>query len=275
MTKSSTPKLSLKKLYQTHGALTFLLAFYPLLPNMVEIHTKGYLGIARRLTGSIHNIDEIIKIMFGQRGLAVYQDYKKKHPKHILPSDIFEALFEQYDSEKGLKLMQKMFFDRAQRNFVHADKWRASVILTTPEILRQYPQEKFDQFRAKFIRLLANQAIIDQAIPSQLAFIEVALRLLTQIERHRLKIEQEQMEAMFAGIEAKIKAELAGRASAFTAPLVRRSIKQKDPIIITREEAANLHEVLLLLAISPAIEVRADAKAAILEINSVRKLSSN
>jgi hypothetical protein len=265
---------TLKKLYHTHGALTFLLAFYPLLPNIVELHTKGYLGMTRRITGSIHSIDEVIKIMFGTRGLAVYEEYRKKHPQQLLPADIFKALFDDKNPEAGLKAIQKMFFDRAQRNFLHADKMRASIILATPEILREYPQEDFAQFRTKLMRMLANQAVIDQAIPSQLAFIEVATRLLTQLERHRLQMEKERLEVMFHMIEAKIKAELAGKASAFTAPIKTYVDAPKDPIILTSEDGENLLEVLLLLAISPAIEVKTEAKNAILEINRLKKTNA-
>lgn len=262
---------TLKKLYHTHGALTFLLAFYPLLPNVIELHTRGYLGVTRRITGSIHSIDEVIKIMFGTRGLAVYEEYRKKHPRQILPSDIFKSLFDDKDPNKGLKNIQTMFFDRRQRSFPHADKMRASIILTTPEVLREYPQKNYATFRSKFVRILTNQAIIDQAIPSQLAFIEIALRLLTQLERHRLQGEKERLEVMFHLIEAKIKAELAGKASAFTAPIKTYIDAPKDPIILTKEDAENLHEVLLLLAISPALEIRHEAKDAILEINRLKK----
>lgn len=265
---------TLKKLYHTHGALTFLLAFYPLLPNVVELHTRGYLGVTRRMTGSIHSIDEVIKIMFGTRGLAVYNEYRKKYPQQILPADIFKLLFDKNSPELGLKAVQKMFFDRAQRNFLHADKMRASIILATPEILREYPQENYAEFRTKFIRMVANQAIIDQAIPSQLAFIEVATRLLTQLERHRLQMEKERLEVMFHMIEAKIKAELAGKASAFTAPIKTYVDIPKDPIILTNEDGENLHEVLLLLAISPAVEIKTEAKNAILEINRLKKKSA-
>lgn len=262
---------TLKKLYHTHGALTFLLAFYPLLPNVVEIHTRGYLGITRRMTGSIHSIDEVIKIMFGTRGLAVYKNYREKHPQQILSADIFKVLFDDKNPEAALKSIQKMFFDRSQRNFPHSDKMRASIILTTPEILREYPQDTHADFRTKLIRMLANQAIIDQAIPSQLAFIEVATRLLTQLERHRLQMEKERLEVMFHMLEAKIKAELAGKASAFTAPIKTYIDAPKNPIILTEEDGENLQEVLLLLAISPAIEVKNEAKNAILEINRIKK----
>lgn len=270
--KKRSIKNGLKKLYSTHGALTFLLAFCPLLPGVVEIHAKGYLALVKALTGSVSDMDEIVRIMFGKRGLKAYREYKKNNPIQILPSEVFEALYDESDIEKAEKLINTMFFDKVQRNFFNSSEMRASVILALPEILRQYPQGKYDDFRINLIKMMANQAIIDQALPSQLAFVEVALRLLTQIVRHKKHLEQEKLDLIFASIEAKIKAELAGKASAFTAPI--RSFSEnieKDPIILSEENAHNIHEVLLLLSISPALEVRDEAKMAILELNRIKK----
>ncbi|MFC1653309.1 hypothetical protein ACFL1M_00490 [Patescibacteria group bacterium] len=270
MKKNRPVRSAIRKLYKTHGALTFLLAFYPMIPNVVEAHTKGYLLFTRALSGSIGDIREVIQILFGSRGVKEYEEYKRNNPDQILPEHIFEKLHHEKKLGEALKMIQKMFFDRPQRNFQHADKMRAAVILSTPEVLRQHPQDKFKSFRSKLIRLVSNQAIIDQAIPSQLAFIQVALRLLTQIERHNLEIEKEKLHAMFAGIEAKIKAELAGKASAYTAPIRPYKDKKKDPILLSEENALNLHQVLLLLAVSPALEVREDAKEAIIQIESFK-----
>lgn len=269
--KKQPIKTGLKKLYNTHGALTFMLAFYPLLPSVIEIHTKGYLALVKALTGSVSDMDEIIEIMFGKRGLKAYREYKKNNPVQILPSEIFEALYDESDVKKAEKLINRMFFDKVQRNFFNSSEMRASVILALPEILRQYPQGKYDDFRSSLIKMMANQAIIDQALPSQLAFIEIALRLLTQIERHKKQLEEEKLDAIFSSIEAKIKAELAGKASAFTAPLRMFSDKKIDPIILSEESAHNIHEVLLLLSISPALEIRDEAKTAVLELNRIKK----
>jgi len=268
-------KTGLKKLYSNHGAMTFLLAFYPLLPSVVEIHTKGYLALVNALTGSVSNMDEIIEIMFGKRGLKAYKEYKRNNPTQILPSEIFEALYDESDVKKAEKLINTMFFDKVQRNFLNSSEMRASVILALPEILRHHPQGKFNKFRTSLIKMMANQAIIDQALPSQLAFIETALRLLTQIERHKKQMEEEKLDAIFASIEAKIKAELAGKASAFTAPIRTYSDKKKNPIILSEENAHNIHEVLLLLSISPALEVRDEAKIAVLELNRIKNENRN
>jgi hypothetical protein len=266
-------KTGLSKLYQTHGALTFLLAFYPLLPNVIEIHTKSYLALVKALTGSVSDMDEIIEIMFGKRGLKEYREYVKRNPTQVLPSEIFEALYNRNDTKRAEQLIKAMFFDKVQRNFLNSSEMRAAVILALPEILRQFPQGKHNRFRTSLIKMMASQAIIDQALPSQLAFIEVALRLLTQIERHKKILEEEKLDAIFASIEAKIKAELAGKASAFTAPIRTFSDKKKDPIILSDVNAHNIHEVLLLLAISPAVEVRDEAKKSILELNRIKNIN--
>lgn len=258
--KKKPPKL--QNIYQTHGALTFLLAFYPLLPKVVEFHTKTYLGLIKALTGSVDNLEKNIKIVFGTRGMKTYQEFLQKHKKTILPSQIFSLFFNETKPKEGLKLLSEMFFDRHHRTFRNADKFRAAVIFALPDILASYPDSQNEHLRSRLIALTCNQAIIDRAITSQLAFIDTATYLLNQTRAKKDLHKQKQLEAIYASIEAKIKAELAGKASAFTAPLIN-STREPINILLSNKDEHNLQEVLLLLALSPAKEISDRAKAAI------------
>jgi hypothetical protein len=240
-----------------------MLAFYPILPKVVEIHTKAYLKMIKALTGSVDDIDEAIRVVFGERGLKIYDEFQRNNKSPILPIQIFYEFLEKKDIEKGIKLTSEMFFDRSQRSLSDSDKFRASVILAIPEILITFASNKHRQFRTRLISMLSNQTIIDQAIPSQMAFVETALYLLAQAKNKRNMKEQKKLEAIYKSIEAKIKAELAGKASAFTAPILKPTNEKGDDILLSEVDEHNLKEVLLLLSLSPAPEINQKAREAI------------
>ena len=256
-------KNHLYSIYQTHGALTFMLALYPILPKVVEIHTKAYLKMTKAMTGSVEDIDEAIRIVFGRRGLKEYEEFKKNNPKNILPSDIFTALYKDNDPDKAMALIKSMFFDPSQRSFKHSDKFRASIILAIPEILAWNSQKNEAQFGVKLISMRTKQAIIDQALASQMAFIDTALHLLAQQQTKKDMKRQKQLKVIYKSIEAKIKAELAGKASAFTAPPNQYMASDEIELTLSPENEHNLKEVLLLLSLSPAPDVQERAIEAI------------
>lgn len=261
-------KHTLHRLYQTHGALTFALAFLPIMPGVIEVHTKGYLAITRALTGSVTHLDEAIKVIFGQRGLTAYHDYIQSHPTQILPEHIFTA-FSHADPSAGLKLVNDLFFDPRQRLHPHADKFRAAVILTSPDILDMFPTEKFQAFRSQFIASLAKQTISDKSLTAQIAYIDAATHLLTQNNDRKTAQQKAQLDQIFASLESKIKAELAGKASAFTAPAIKHRPTRDLHILLTPEDEHNLNEVLLLLALNPAPEIANHAQHTLKALNDI------
>jgi len=240
-----------------------LLAFYPILPKVVEWHTKLYLRLAKAMTGDIKGVDDAVRVMFGKRGLAVYEEFKREHRDLITPNRILRTLVDDNNFQEGLKLASEMFFDRRQRSYQHADKFRAAVILALPQILSQYGGINDVSFRSRFVGLVANQAIIDQGITSQMAFVETATILLMQQAKDKNRKREEKLRALFSSIEAKIKAELAGKASAFSAPIVVDKRKADEGVLLSSEDEHNLKEVLLLLSLSPAPEVADKARVAI------------
>ena len=264
-------KHRLLQLYRTHGLLSFLLAFSPLLPRVVEFHTSVYLHFVQALTGTAEGLENTIRVIFGQRGVTAYRDFLEHHPQIILPSTIFSTFLTRHDWRYGLKLTSKMFFDRRQRQFPDSDKFRASLILEIPTILQAYPLPEHTPFRSRLLALTANQAAIDQGLTSQLAFIDTAARLLIQQQTKKHLLHEQRMEALFKAIEARIKAELAGSTAAFTAPVTELTFEDMPAILLTDTDEENLLTGIRTLAASPSKEIASRAEEALTEFQAMTK----
>ncbi len=113
-------KNALRHVYYQHGLFSFLLFFSPLIPGIVESHTKLYLKLAHSLTGDVHSTKEAIKQMFGTRGLKAYDAFIKTHPALIRPSLIMHTIYEESNLDNGLELIESLFTDPLQRQYAHA-----------------------------------------------------------------------------------------------------------------------------------------------------------
>lgn len=204
----------LKALYHQHGIYTFLFFFVPLLPGIVENRTKFYLTLTKLLTGNVNNTHDSVRILFGQRGQAAFNQYLENHKPIILPSEIFKAFYQDNQPQLGIKLLGFTFFDRAQRRHQHSHIFRETLIKEYPLLLEAYKAITHSPIRFRLIQMLASESLIEQSPDVKCVILDTVNTLLAHTSHIERKRRQYLQDLQLEMIAQKIKAELAGRATA-------------------------------------------------------------
>jgi hypothetical protein len=209
-------KHTLKALYHEHGLLTFLLFFVPLIPGFIEHQTISYLKLVTLLTGTAKDADPAIKTVFGQRGLKTLSDFRQLNLKvaPITSTPIINAFLTDHNPDQGFVLLNQLFFNTNQRQFIHSDKYRTKVINLLSEIMLLYPGPDNQLVRSLFIQKVATLAHREQAIDPKLAIINQFTAILKQTTVIERQIAEARAKTEMNVLAARIKAELVGTATA-------------------------------------------------------------
>jgi hypothetical protein len=177
-----------------------------------------------------------------------------------LPTQIFEAFYQQGQPEKGLKLISYLFFDPAQRSHPHSHLFRASVINEYPLLLAAYNTKKDSRLRSQLIQKLYSAALIARSPEVKTAALDTALHLLNQADTIERQRKQYALDAQFELISHKMKAELAGHATAGSAEFFRpKSQATPHKHLLSNQDISTLTAIinLLLEDMSPEVKERA------------------
>jgi hypothetical protein len=252
-------KSIIKNIYYRHGLFTFLLFFVPILPGFIESHTTGYLAI---LEAHHHNpapAKDTLQMMFGARGVNAYEHFIRNNPLLIRPPQVFRKFYLEKSPQIGTKLFRQAMTDPLQRQYPESDIMRATLIREIPTIFSAYNQPEFQAFRSQLIRLSSKSTITEEAIEPKLAYIDIAQELITKASATTRQIRQLRINAELNLLSAKIKAQLAGAASPFTAPYRQLLAPDRPTPQITHQDINLMVTTLHQLSYSPAKEISTKA----------------
>lgn len=260
--------LNPKEIYLQNGIITFLLFFAPLIPGFIESHTKTYLIILDSLTKDVSSAHDAIKLVFGRRGLKVYKDHLEQNPQLVRPTQIFRLLYQENDTDGALKLIDKILFDKTQRKYPYSDIMRATIITEIPRIIESYQTPKHSKFRNRLIHQLVLLAQTETALQPRHSLITTYKSLLITTANLSRRIRQHRIDTQLNMLSAKLKAELAGIASPYTASYGHLVDMPQVNQILTQEEVDILIEALKHLTSSLSPEISDSAKFTLAHIES-------
>jgi len=215
------------RLYHHHGLITFLLFFVPLLPGVVESHTRLYLKFIRLFELDLAYTEDAIKIIFGRRGHKAYRTFKQDHPEIIRPTQIFNILYQQKDLNHSLSLIDKLLNDKPQRTHPYADVFRATLYREIPIIIKAFA--KNPEFINSLVEFFSRAIGRETAQTAQKEALNTTKSLLLKAQLEEKMVRVYHLNSHYYQLEASVKVKLAGSASVYSAPL-RETIKHPSLI---------------------------------------------
>lgn len=190
------------------------------------------------------------------------------HLNPITPLAIKQAFLTERDPELGLHLINHLFFDKRRRQQPHADTYRTQVVQLLPEIFTAYPKSMDQVIRSTLVRKIAHLACLEQAIDPREAIIHVFKNLITKCAAIETLRRQHRLNLELTTLEARIKAELAGKATAGDPAFI--ALYEAPPApnhSLTSEDLSLMIKTLKRFSDTPAIDVSLAATTALNEIN--------
>ena len=241
---TATVRRSLYSLYYQHGLITFLLMFVPILPGVVETHTKAYLGLLKLFAGDYKDSRTAIRVVFGRRGLKAFEQYILNHKAIIRPGQIFRCLYQLDAPRQSLHLLRQMFLDLNQRTHPLSHQYRATLALEAPFIMQWATKAHHPKFRHQFTHLLTQAIKLEQAPETRQALIDALdqIHLLAQADHRRQQ--SALLNAELNCLETKLKINLTQPTAIYSMPQTQAI---KPPILkplLSPNQTHHLHLAL-------------------------------
>lgn len=212
----------LRHLYYQHGLLTFLLLFVPVIPGLVETHTRTYVRLLRLFTGDYRDAHEAVRVVFGRRGLKAYETYIQAHPDIIRPGQIFRVLYELNQPRLALTMISRSLTDPAQRRHPLSHRYRIAIYRELPFLLQAETVLRHTSFCHRLISLVLS-VYPQETSPEAKAALTASLNRIysLSVARHRQQTSQ-QLNQPLLQLEYQLKASLLPAHGVYSMPALSR-----------------------------------------------------
>lgn len=222
------------RVVKKHGLYSLLFGGIPvILPGFIETRTHQYLKLVIALSGAPDSsLDKIIGRIFGDRGLAVLQQYRFCQVRPITSTQMKKAFSEviSHPSSQAhfLNLINLQFFDLRQRSSLHSDVYRTRTIEMISDFILSHPEKQFQSLRSKLIRKLSLLTCVEQGIDPNHAIIQVLSSFISLTYQTEISRQQDYEKYQGEMLTARIKAELAGKSTALDPQFV--TLTERPPL---------------------------------------------